>query len=108
MNSVSRAALLGAPPSSADDLPDWIERRIEGEPVHSDKRGLAKILSDLFGPISYRTVENRPLVWRMSNGKAVTPTRSAVEAEYRRFKASPEYRTRRTPEASAAAKTETV
>jgi hypothetical protein len=63
--------------------------------AYSDKRTLAKIFSELFGPISYRTIEDRPLTWQLHNGYAVTHTRTAVEAEYARFSASPKYRTAR-------------
>ena len=52
--------------------------------------------SSLFGPISYRTVEERPFTWQISNGYAVTNTRAAVEAEYSRFVAAPKYRAGRT------------
>ena len=70
-------------------LPSWVEHKLEAAPVHSDKRSLAELLSSLFGPISYRTVEDRPFTWQISNGYAVTNTRAAVEAEYARFVAAP-------------------
>jgi hypothetical protein len=82
--------------TSISSLPSWIERKLEAAPVHSDKRSLAELLSSLFGPISYRTVEDRPFTRQISNGYAVTNTRAAVEAEYARFVAAPKYRAGRT------------
>jgi hypothetical protein len=79
-------------------LPGWVEVKLATSPVYSDKRRLAQIISGLFGPISYRTIETRPLAWRIHNGKAVTETRAAVVAEWERFEASPEYRTARAKE----------
>jgi hypothetical protein len=58
-----------------NSLPNWIEQRLETAPHYSDRRGLAQLLTSLFGPISYRTIEGRPLTWQMSNGRAVTETR---------------------------------
>jgi hypothetical protein len=84
-------------------LPDWVEQALAGAPYNLDRRGLAELLSRLFGPISYRTIEGRDWVWRTHNGRAVTETRPAVEAEYARFIAAPEYRvirTKKTAEAS--------
>jgi hypothetical protein len=78
--------------ASAAPLPERIEHKLETAPHFLDKRGLAQLFTELFGPISYRTIEGRPLVWRIHNGRAVTETRAAVEAEYARFVASPEYR----------------
>jgi hypothetical protein len=82
---------------NSEALPDYVERRLENAPVYSRKRQLAAIFTELFGPISHRTVESRPLVWRRVSGYgvAVTPTRPAVEAEYRRFAGAVEYRTGR-------------
>ena len=37
-------------------------------------------------------MEARPYPWRMVNGRATTETRNAVEDEYARFEAAPEYR----------------
>jgi hypothetical protein len=76
-------------------LPDWVEARLATAPAYIDKRGLAQLFTSLFGPISYRTVEDRPLTWQLHNGYAVTLTRTAVEAEYERFAAAPKYRTAR-------------
>jgi hypothetical protein len=82
--------------NSASSLPEWVERKLEGVSVYSDKRGLAELLTDIFGaPISPRTVEDRPLVWQIYNGYAVTHTRTAVEDEYARFNAAPRYRSGR-------------
>jgi hypothetical protein len=73
-------------------LPDWVEAEVALAPIHSTKKELADLISKLFGRISPRTVETRPLVWRVHNGKAVTETRPAIAAEWERFKTSPEYR----------------
>jgi hypothetical protein len=81
--------------NSASSLPAWVEDKLKAAPVYSDKRGLAELLRNLFGPISYRTVEDRPYTWQISNGYAVTHTRTAVEDEYARFSAAPKYRSGR-------------
>jgi hypothetical protein len=73
-------------------LPEWVKRRIETAPEYSDKRTLAQLFTECFGPISYRTIEDRPLVWQLHNGRAVTHTRTAFEAEFARFDAAPRYR----------------
>ncbi len=80
---------------NSTSLPAWIERRLETAPHFSDKRTLARLFSECFGPISYRTVEDRPLVWQVYAGRAVTSTRAAFEAEYTRFSAAPRYRSGR-------------
>jgi hypothetical protein len=74
-------------------LPAWIERELKAAPHHLHRRGLADLVTRLFGPISYRTIEGRPYIWRISNGHAVTETRLAIQAEYERFIAAGEYRT---------------
>ena len=73
-------------------LPAYVERRLETAPEHSDRRGLAQIHTELFGPISARTFEEWPLPWRRVAGKAVTPTRGAIALAYERFQAAPEYK----------------
>jgi hypothetical protein len=73
-------------------LPDWVERELETAPIHIGKRDLARLLTRLYGPISHRTIEERPYVWRRFNNYAVTKTRPAVEDGYARFIAEPEYR----------------
>jgi hypothetical protein len=90
------------PPDSEEELPEWVERELALAPYNSDKRGLAELITRLFAPTSYRTVEERPLTWRRHNGKATTPTRPAIVSEYRRWKASPEYRVVRTPKKTPA------
>jgi hypothetical protein len=82
--------------NSASSLPEWVERVVETMPPFSDKRALAKGFSQCFGPISFRTIEDRPFVWRLYNGRATTDTRAAFEAEYARFVAAPKYRSGRT------------
>jgi hypothetical protein len=73
-------------------LPEWVEAKVQVAPRYSARRGLAELLSELFGPISPRTLEDRPFTWRLSNGRAVTETRAAVEAEFVRFDAALKYR----------------
>jgi hypothetical protein len=82
--------------TSSISLPDWVEHKLKDAPVHLDKRGLTELFKSLFGPISYRTVEERPFTWQLHNGYAVTNTRTAVEHEYARFVAAPKYRAGRT------------
>ena len=78
--------------NSASSLPEWLERVVGAAPPFSDKRTLAQLFSQCFGPISHRTVEDRPLVWQIFNGRAVTDTRAAFVAEFARFNAAPKYR----------------
>jgi hypothetical protein len=73
-------------------LPAWVERELETAPHNIDKRALTRLITRLFGPISHRTIEERPYKWRRFNNYAVTETRPAIEAEYARFIAAPEYR----------------
>jgi hypothetical protein len=69
-----------------------INRRLETAPHHSDRRGLAELHNELFGPISPRTFEEWPLTWQLVNGRAVTNTRDAIELAHARFQAAPKYR----------------
>ena len=79
--------------TSATPLPPHIERAIETAPHDLDRRGLAALFTEIFGtPYSHRTIEGRPYTWRILNGRALTPVRPAVESEYRRFDAAPQYR----------------
>ena len=59
---------------------------------YSDRRGLAQLHGELFGPISPRTLEEWPVAWQLVNGRAVTNTREAIELAYRRFQDAPKYR----------------
>jgi hypothetical protein len=81
---------------SAPLLPAWVEKRLETAPEHSDRRGIAQLHTELFGPISPRSLEEWPLVWRLIAGKAVANTRDAITYAYERFEAAPEYRAGRT------------
>jgi hypothetical protein len=80
-------------------LPVWVESRLKTAPEHSDRRGLAQLHTELFAPISARTFEEWPLVWKLVAGRAVTPTRAAIALAYERFQAAPEYRAGRTKKA---------
>ena len=72
-------------------FPDWLEQRVAAAPEYSDRTGFAKIHSESLGPLSPRTLEDWPLVWKRVNGRAVTRTRNAMEVAWRRFDAAPEY-----------------
>jgi hypothetical protein len=74
-------------------LRDRAEAVIRREPPFATKRRLAEVIEEVTGaPISYRTIETRPLPWRIHNGKALTPTGPAIRGEVERVLASPEYR----------------
>jgi hypothetical protein len=77
-------------------LPLYVEKRLETAPEHSDRRGIAAIHTELFGPISPRSLEEWPLVWKLVAGKAVANTREAITYAYQRFRDAPEYRGGRT------------
>ena len=84
-------------------LPARLERRLETAPHYSDRRGLAQLHNELFGPISPRTFEEWPLTWQLVNGRAVTNTRDAIALANARFQAAPKYRGGRAKCATAGA-----
>jgi hypothetical protein len=65
------------------------EPDLEKLPRYGDRRQLAQIHEQYYGPMSPRTLESWPLVWRMSNGRAVAETREFLVEAQRRFDAAP-------------------
>jgi hypothetical protein len=86
------AGLLGGVSVNSGILPSWVERRLETAPHYSDRRGLAQLHGELFGPLSARSLETWPLTWQLVNGHAVTNTRNAITLAHARFEAAPEYK----------------
>jgi hypothetical protein len=78
--------------SRSSSLPIWIENRLETAPRYISRRDLAALHRELLAPLSPRTLEVWPLVWRRVGGYAVTNTRDAMEFAWRRFESAPEYR----------------
>jgi hypothetical protein len=58
-------------------------------PRYGDRRQLAQIHNQYFGPQSPRTLEKWSLDWRMVNGRAVAEVRAFLKEAQRRFDASP-------------------
>ncbi len=58
-------------------------------PLYGDRRQLAQIHTQYFGPISNRTLEDWPLEWRRVNGRAVSEMRAFLAEAKRRFDAAP-------------------
>jgi hypothetical protein len=80
---------------SSTSLPAWVEDRLKTAPIHIDRHGLAQLHTELFGPLSPRSLETPatwPLTWRRVNGRAVCLTREAVELAWKRFENAPAYR----------------
>jgi hypothetical protein len=77
---------------NSTSLPPYVEKRLETAPYYSDRRGFAQLHTELFGPISPRTLEDWPLVWQLVNGRATTNTRDGIVVAYERFQAAPKYR----------------
>ena len=73
-------------------LPPHLEALLNEAAENSDRRGLAKLHTQGIAPISARTFEEWPLVWRLVNGRAVTDTRTAIELAYKRYLDAPQYR----------------
>ena len=73
-------------------LPPHLEALVKAAAENSDRQGLAKLHTQGIAPISPRTFEEWPLVWRLVNGRAVTRTRTAMELAYKRFLDAPQYR----------------
>ena len=70
-------------------------------PKHVDKRQLAQIHNQYYGPISHRSLETWPLEWRLVNGRGVTETGAALAEARRRFNAGRVIRGRQRQTASA-------
>jgi hypothetical protein len=58
-------------------------------PNYGDRRLLARIHHQYYGPLSPRTLEAWPLEWRIVNGRAVTAVRAFLAEAQRRFDAAP-------------------
>lgn len=57
--------------------------------VHGDKNQLAEIHSRYWGPVSPRTLERWPLVWRRVNGRNIGSVRDFLKVAKRRFESAP-------------------
>ena len=44
----------------------------------NDRKSLAKLISELYFPISHRTLEKWPLEWKLVNGRALGDTHEAL------------------------------
>jgi hypothetical protein len=58
-------------------------------PRYGDRRLLAQIHHRYWGPVSARTLEKWPLVWRILNGRAISEVRPFLIEAQRRFDAAP-------------------
>lgn len=72
-------------------------------PTRVDRRASAELVSRHFFPVSHRTIEAWPLVWRHVNGKAVVETAELFAFAQSKLDAAPPIRGgRRQPEQVAA------
>lgn len=58
--------------------------------VYGDKFQLAEIHGRYFGPVSHRSLERWPLVWRRVNGRNIGLVRDFLKEAKRRFDSAPE------------------
>jgi hypothetical protein len=79
---------------NAAPLPGWIEARLRTAPHYIGRRDLAALHTETLGPLSPRTLEAWPLVWKRVGGYAVTNARDAMQFAWERFESAPEYRRR--------------
>lgn len=61
-------------------------------PRFADRKQLAAIHTQYFGPQSHRTLESWPLDWRRVNGRAVASVREFLAEAQRRFDEAPAIR----------------
>jgi hypothetical protein len=73
-------------------MPPWIQERLKTAPRYIGRRDLAALHTELLGPLSPRTLEAWPLVWRRVGGYAVTNVFDAMAFAWERFENAPEYR----------------
>jgi hypothetical protein len=90
-------------PAEAIDLPQYLLDLLATLPTNSDREGIAELTRKNFFPTTRRTVEGWPLSWRYPNGKAIAPTREAVEYAYRKLCEAPKARSRAPPQPAEAA-----
>jgi hypothetical protein len=64
----------------------------EPHPRFVDRRRGAEIVSHECFPVSHRSLETWPLVWRRVNGKAITSTDELLAEARRRLDAAPAIR----------------
>jgi hypothetical protein len=70
------------------DLPQDLLDLLATLPTNSDREGIAALVTKHFFPTTRRTVEGWRLSWRYPNGKAIAPTREALEYAYRKMRAA--------------------
>ncbi len=58
-------------------------------PVRVDRRRGAQLITELYFPISYRTLETWPLPWRHVNGRATCDTTELVALAKQKLEAAP-------------------
>jgi hypothetical protein len=90
-------------PAEAIDLPQHLLDLLATLPTNSDREGIAKLTTENFFPTTRRTVEGWPLSWRYPNGRAIAPTREALEYAYRKLHEAPQARRRTPPQPAEAA-----
>ena len=58
-------------------------------PTRVDRKRGAQLITDLFFPISHRTLETWPLVWRQVNGRATCETSDLLSLAQAKLDAAP-------------------
>lgn len=80
-------------PASSDSAPS----RDRPLPARVDRKRGAQIVSDLFFPVSPRTLEVWPVVWRRVNGRATCDTTDLLGVAQKKLDAAPAILGGRTP-----------
>jgi hypothetical protein len=57
--------------------------------MHGDKNQLAEIYNRYFGPLSPRSLERWPIIWRTVNGRNVSSVRDFLALAKTRFESAP-------------------
>jgi len=70
-------------------LPQRLLDVLATQPVNSDRRSGAPLVSHWVHPVSHRSLEAWPLPWRHVNGRAVTPTIALFAVAYAKLAAAP-------------------
>ena len=70
-------------------LPRYLVDVLANTPVYSDRRSGADLLEQYLYPVSHRTLEVWPVLWRHVNGKAITLTVVLFAVGYARLSSAP-------------------
>jgi hypothetical protein len=100
MQSITRHADASLPQQAAREI--GITPDLSTLPRNVDRRAGAELVTRFFFPVSPRSLEVWPLVWRHVNGKAVVATAELFAVAEAKLSAAPPIRGGRRPLAKAA------